>query len=81
MPKLLYTPDGDINLDVAGNRRIIPPRDMQQIANFHALAQKYQFVVACLKCRQPFQGLNTGHGATQAISCGCRELRATSRQG
>lgn len=79
MPKMLWTPDRDINLDVSGNVRPIPSRDMQQFVNFHAVAQKYQIVLACLKCRQPFQGLNSGTGTTQAVSCGCRELRATLR--
>ena len=77
--RMLWTPDGDLNLDVAGNVRAIPPRDMQQIANMHGLAQKYKIVLACVHCRQPFQGLNSGTGSTQAISCGCRELRATLR--
>lgn len=50
--------------------------EMDRIEALHTIAQKYNFVLACERCRQPFRGRNNPIDSTRSIFCGCRELRA-----
>ena len=80
MPQTLWTPDRDVILDRTERAvKAIDAREMKVIEAMHVIAQKHRIVLACEQCRQPFQGYNSGIGQTQAIACGCRELRATVR--
>ena len=80
MSQTLWTPDRDVPLDQEHRDiAVIDPREMLVIRSMHAIAQRHDIVLACNHCRQPFRGLNDGHAQTEAIFCGCRELRATVR--
>ena len=56
------------------------PREMTVIRGVHRTAQRHDIVLACARCRQPFQGLNGPLDSTHSILCGCRELRAPAPQ-
>lgn len=78
--KKLWTPDRDIPVETQRNVRAIDPREMSIIAAMDRVGKKYGIVLACETCRRPFQGFNAGDAATPAITCGCRELKATMRR-
>lgn len=76
----LWTPDRDIPLDdTKRNVKSIDPREMTVVRAMDTIGRKHNIVLACEQCRQPFQGLNDGNSAVEAIFCGCRELRAVRR--
>lgn len=74
---LIWTPPA---LTTGPDVTAILPAEMHLLEQLHAVAQKYQLVLACAHCRRPFQGQNDGQSRTQAISCDCRELRAVMPQ-
>ena len=77
-PRTLWTPDGNRLLDdVQRQTGILDSREMLILRSVHTIAQRHRLVLACADCRQPFQGLNSGHADVESISCGCRELKAT----
>jgi hypothetical protein len=77
--KKLWTPDREVPIGTDRTTRPIDPREMQIIAAMDLVGKKYGIVLACETCRHPFQGFNSGNAATVAITCGCRELKATMR--
>jgi hypothetical protein len=79
-PKKLWTPERDVDLEASRNVKLILAPEMRIIEAMHTVANRHEIVLACTKCRRPFQGFNAGQGQTQAISCGCRELRAQVRR-
>lgn len=77
----LWTPERDVIVDqTRRDVRAIDAREMKIIEAMHSIAQRHAIVLACQRCRQPFQGYNDGVAQTQVITCGCRELRATVRR-
>jgi hypothetical protein len=72
----LWTPDRNIPIDRQRNVDYISPREMKLFEDLHALATRIKVEIRCPKCGESFQGQNDGHARTQAIFCGCREIRA-----
>jgi hypothetical protein len=56
------------------------PRAMTVVRGMHRVAQQHDIVLACARCHQPFQGMNSPLDSTHSILCGCRELRAEAPQ-
>lgn len=80
-PKTLWTPDRDVAIgDSTHTTTAIHPAEMKVIEAMHTIAQRHKIVLACEKCRRPFQGRNSPNGQTQSVACGCRTLQATVRK-
>lgn len=75
----LWTPDRDIDISTQRDVVPIPAPWMKQFEALHPIAQKLDLMLMCVRCLKPFMGYNGTTGQTQAIACGCRELRATVR--
>lgn len=78
MASKLWTPDGDVATHERGIQAC-SPQEMEIIAQMHRIAQKYNIMLGCPKCGNPFQGFNDENGKTWSITCGCREIKATTR--
>lgn len=62
------------NDEVPAKVEMISTREMLTIAAMHPVSQKYEIVLACAHCRQPFQGFNAQGDVVFRIACACREL-------
>lgn len=71
----MWTPDRDVPLHTKSTESMRPD-EMKVVELMHVVAQKFGIQLICLKCKYPFQGLNSGHGRTQSIFCQCREIKA-----
>ena len=71
----LWTPDRDVPIHL-NNVENMDPQEMKVLESMHSVAQRHGIKLICIKCNQPFRGLNSGHGRTQSVFCGCREIKA-----
>lgn len=71
----LWTPDRDIPLGI-NKSESVSAREMRVLEDLDGIAQRLNLELRCGRCGKPFHGLNDGHARTQAIFCGCREIKA-----
>jgi hypothetical protein len=55
------------------------PQEMKVMRDLHAVAQKFNFGLVCMKCNKALQGSNQGGEQFFVITCQCREIRGSSR--
>lgn len=70
----LWTPEGEVNL-LEKNVSHLTAQEGAALKAMHAVAQKYNIGLVCMRCDKAIQGANSGAESAYAVACQCRELR------
>jgi hypothetical protein len=71
----LWTPEGEQALHEKNVVAVPPGREMNQWADLHFLADKYNLSIVCRSCNHGITGQNNDSSKILAVACQCREWR------
>lgn len=74
----LWTPGGVVPFNNRDQQEA-SPREMNAMANFHEVANKFSFTVVCRFCDHPMIGQNNDNKSDGdfVVACKCREIRCS----